>query len=40
MAARRSWRKLNLTSDAETGEIGASVLTDVTDDVGEVPGFA
>jgi len=36
--ARRSWRKLHLAIDAETGEIVANVLTDNgADDVGEVP---
>jgi DDE family transposase len=36
--ARRSWRKLHLAVDADTGEIVASVLTDNgADDAGEVP---
>ena len=36
--ARRSWRKLHLAADAETGEIVASALTDGgADDAGEVP---
>jgi hypothetical protein len=36
--ARRSWRKLHLAVDADTGEIVASVLTDgSTGDAGEVP---
>ena len=36
--ARRSWRKLHLAVDAETGEIVASVLTDSSaDDPGEAP---
>jgi hypothetical protein len=35
---RRSWRKLHLAVDADTGEIVASVLTDNgADDAGEVP---
>src|SRR3954454_19487077 len=35
--ARRSWRKLHLAFDAETGEIVACVLTDnASDDAGEV----
>ena len=38
--ARRSWRKLHLVIDAETGEIVANALTDNgADDVGEVPGL-
>ncbi len=38
--ARRSWRKLHLAIDADTGEIVANVLTDNgADDVGEVPGL-
>ena len=36
--ARRSWRKLHLAVDADTGEIVACVLTDNgADDAGEVP---
>src|SRR5215211_1139540 len=36
--ARRSWRKLHLAVDADTGEIVACVLTDNTaDDAGQVP---
>src|SRR5215213_2800637 len=36
--ARRSWRKLHIAVDADTGEIVASVLTDnAADDAGEVP---
>jgi hypothetical protein len=36
--ARRSWRKLHLAVDADTGEIVASVLTDnAADDAGEIP---
>src|ERR671912_71185 len=36
--ARRSWRKLHLAVDADTGEIVASMLTDNSaDDAGEVP---
>jgi hypothetical protein len=36
--SRRSWRKLHLAVDAETGEIVASNLTDnSSDDAGEVP---
>src|SRR3712207_272817 len=36
--ARRSWRKLHLAVDADTGEIVAGVLTDnAADDAGEVP---
>src|ERR671916_418980 len=36
--ARRSWRKLHLAVDADTGEIVACVLTDSgTDDAGQVP---
>jgi len=35
---RRSWRKLHIAVDAETGEIVASTLTDSgSDDAGEVP---
>src|SRR3712207_402751 len=35
--ARRSWRKLHLTVDADTGEIVACVLTDnAADDAGQV----
>src|SRR3954464_5778009 len=35
--ARRSWRKLHLAADADTGEIVASILTDnASDDSGEV----
>jgi hypothetical protein len=38
--ARRSWRKLHLAIDAETGEIVANALTDNgADDIGEVPGL-
>src|SRR5216684_2765653 len=38
--ARRSWRKLHLAIDAETGEIVANALTDNgADDVGQVPGL-
>jgi len=36
--ARRSWRKLHLAVDADTGEVAACVLTDNgADDAGEVP---
>jgi hypothetical protein len=36
--ARRSWRKLHLAFDADTGEIVASILTsNGTDDAGRVP---
>src|SRR3712207_4559341 len=36
--ARRSWRKLHLAVDADTGEIVACVLTDnAADDAGQVP---
>jgi hypothetical protein len=36
--ARRSWRKLHLAIDAETGEIVANLLTDNgADDTSEVP---
>jgi Transposase DDE domain len=36
--ARRSWRKLHLAVDAETGEIVAGTLTDnAADDAGQVP---
>src|SRR5919112_5331493 len=36
--ARRSWRKLHIAVDADTGEIVACVLTDNgADDAGEVP---
>src|SRR3712207_8865879 len=36
--ARRSWRKLHVAVDADTGEIVASVLTDnAADDTGQVP---
>ena len=36
--ARRSWRKLHLAFDADTGEIAASILTDNhADDAGQVP---
>src|SRR5215211_1623076 len=36
--ARRSWRKLHLAVDADTGEIVAGMLTDNTaDDAGQVP---
>src|SRR5215212_5017018 len=36
--ARRSWRKLHLAVDADTGEIVASTLTDnAADDAGQVP---
>ena len=35
---RRSWRKLHLAFDADTGEIAASILTDNhADDAGQVP---
>jgi hypothetical protein len=35
---RRSWRKLHLAVDADTGEIVACVLTDnAADDAGQVP---
>jgi Transposase DDE domain len=35
---RRSWRKLHLAVDADTGEIAASTLTDNgVDDASEVP---
>ncbi len=38
--ARRSWRKLHIAVDADTGEIVACVLTDNgADDAGEVPGL-
>jgi hypothetical protein len=38
--ARRSWRKLHLAIDAETGEIVANVLTENgADDASEVPGL-
>ena len=38
--ARRSWRKLHLTVNADTGEIVACVLTDnASDDAGEVSGL-
>ena len=38
--ARRSWRKLHLALDADTGEIVASILTDNdADDAGQVPGL-
>jgi Transposase DDE domain len=36
--ARRSWRKLHIAVDADTGEVVASVLTDnAVDDAGQVP---
>jgi hypothetical protein len=36
--ARRSWRKLHLAVDADTGEIVAGMLTDnVADNAGQVP---
>src|SRR3712207_645931 len=36
--ARRSWRKLHLAVDADTGEIVACTLTDnAADDAGQVP---
>ena len=36
--ARRSWRKLHLAVDADTGEIVACILTDnAADDAGQVP---
>ncbi len=36
--ARRSWRKIHIAVDADTGEIVACVLTDnTTDDAGQVP---
>jgi Transposase DDE domain len=36
--ARRSWRKLHLAFDADTGEIAASILTgNHADDAGQVP---
>jgi hypothetical protein len=36
--ARRSWRKLHIAVDADTGELVACVLTDnATDDAGQVP---
>ena len=37
---RRSWRKLHLAIDADTGEIVANALTENdADDIGEVPGL-
>jgi hypothetical protein len=37
---RRSWRKLHLAIDSDTGEIVANALTDNSaDDIGEVPGL-
>ena len=37
-SARRSWQKLHVAADADTGEIVASVLTDNSaDDAGQVP---
>jgi hypothetical protein len=36
--ARRSWRKLHLAVDADTGEIVAGMLTDnAAEDAGQVP---
>jgi hypothetical protein len=34
--SRRSWRKLHLAVDAETGQIGASILTEQDDDPSQV----